>query len=393
MDRRMLWFFFVALVMVSECSVLSDYESETVVDWFMSLSDGDQTVLGWNTSQPICNFTGLACNNDNELIRWATGNIRASIPIFWGSFLNLTYISYDNSVQPTTGTLPTELGNLSRLTQLTLIQTRVGTIPTELGNLEDLTLLVIINCVLTGTIPTELGRLNNVAITLLGSSLSGTIPKEIFSSSLRSLSIYFSQVSGTIPTEVGVSSLMSDLALDTNHLSGTIPTEIGLCTTLTQLDLSNSQLSGTIPTEVNNLVNLDYLALHNNQLSGTISMFPPSVYELDLSENDFYGPILNIDFGNFNNNPEMCLVPGVSYSESLTFDQSNFCVYCASEVVASTTITSTFTATSTTTSTVTSAQPTATITVTVNTAPPPACTDIAHSYVSKTCPGAVATSF
>merc|ERR1712187_1056402 len=62
-----------------------------------------------------------------------------------------------------TGTLPTELGNLNSLLELTLYNNAItGTLPTELGNLNELEYLYLYNNAITGTLPTELGNLNEL---------------------------------------------------------------------------------------------------------------------------------------------------------------------------------------------------------------------------------------
>ena len=62
-----------------------------------------------------------------------------------------------------TGTIPAELGSLSRLRQLYLYQNRLtGTIPAELGDLGDLQWMSLSANELTGEIPVALGRLTKL---------------------------------------------------------------------------------------------------------------------------------------------------------------------------------------------------------------------------------------
>ena len=61
------------------------------------------------------------------------------------------------------GAIPTWLGNLTKLTTLSLGENNLsGAIPTELGNLTKLTYLALNNNQLTGAIPTQLGDLTNL---------------------------------------------------------------------------------------------------------------------------------------------------------------------------------------------------------------------------------------
>ena len=108
----------------------------------------------------------------------------------------------DLSGNQLTGTIPTELGNLTALLRLFLNSNSLsGSIPTELGNLTNLTVLYLYNNQLTGTIPTELGNLTNLeSLHLGGNSLSGSIPTELGNlTNLRYFLLYDNQLTGTIP--------------------------------------------------------------------------------------------------------------------------------------------------------------------------------------------------
>ena len=77
-----------------------------------------------------------------------------------------------------TGTIPSELGNLTKLKALSLSDNQLsGTIPTELGNLAKLTKLFLGGNELSGSIPTELGSLSELTKLFLGGNeLTGCIP-------------------------------------------------------------------------------------------------------------------------------------------------------------------------------------------------------------------------
>ncbi len=79
------------------------------------------------------------------------------------------------------GEIPTELGNLSSLTQLLLSRNQLtGEIPTALGDLSNLTHLLLDSNQLNGEIPAELGDLSNLQFLLLSSNqLTGEIPAEL----------------------------------------------------------------------------------------------------------------------------------------------------------------------------------------------------------------------
>jgi len=99
-----------------------------------------------------------------------------------------TRLSYGSS--QLSGTLPTELGALTRLIYMHMYDNQVtGTVPTELGSLTALTYMDIERNQLTGTMPTELGALT----------------------SLRELELLENQITGTLPTELGALTRISDL--------------------------------------------------------------------------------------------------------------------------------------------------------------------------------------
>ena len=126
---------------------------------------------------------------------------------------------------------------------------------------------------LSGTLPTDLGQLS--ALTTIACSndngLTGEIPDELFQiGSLRQIGIGNCSLIGTIPNTIGNCSYLTELNLPQNNLSGPIPPEIGNLDSLIFLDLHDNQLSGTIPPELGNLDNLLELHLNKNVLIGKL---------------------------------------------------------------------------------------------------------------------------
>jgi len=79
---------------------------------------------------------------------------------------------------------------------------------------------------LSGTIPSELANLSNlVELSLYLNQLTGSIPSELGSlSNLKKLSLMMNQLSGSIPPELGdLKSLSTGLMLNDNQLTGSIP--------------------------------------------------------------------------------------------------------------------------------------------------------------------------
>ncbi len=197
--------------------------------------------------------------------------LSGSIPTQLGNLSNLTTLDLGHN--GLSGSIPTQLGNLSNLTKLDLFASGVsGSIPAELGNLSNLTELTLAANQLSGSIPTQLGNLSNLTkLSLSYNPLSGSIPTQLGNlSNLTTLWLDENQLSGSIPTQLGNLSKLTGLSLSRNRLSGSIPTQLGNLSNLTFLSLGHNGLSGSIPTQLGNLSNLTDLYLYNNQLSGSI---------------------------------------------------------------------------------------------------------------------------
>lgn len=214
------------------------------------------------------------------------------------------------------GTIPTELGKLTGLEELTLVNKRTsGSMPTEVGKLTRLHDLVI-GCAggSCGTIdigrllPTEIGyltALNDVYVsnvdaasssipTEIGmctdlelldvedASIGGTIPSQLMLGSLTYLRFdVVSSLAGTIPTTIGniltdpnPSAPLEEAFVELNNLpavTGTLPTEIGRMSGVVELQISRLyNMGGSIPTEVGMLASVSDLELYNNDLGGVL---------------------------------------------------------------------------------------------------------------------------
>ena len=126
-----------------------------------------------------------------------------------------------------------------------------GSIPSELGNLTSLTELWLGSNRLTGAIPTELSKpcQPRGAVSFLEQAMG------------PETSSYEGGMTGPIPSELSNLANLTRLYLSGNQLTGAIPTELGNLSSLTNLSLGTNQLTGAIPTELGNLSSLTNLSL------------------------------------------------------------------------------------------------------------------------------------
>ena len=82
-------------------------------------------------------------------------------------------------------------------------QSLTGTIPTEIGNLTNLSNLDFGDNHLTGSVPSEIGNLTNLkSILIQENRLSGTIPEAIGNLPLLGKSVYLLRLMCVVPTRV-----------------------------------------------------------------------------------------------------------------------------------------------------------------------------------------------
>ena len=267
----------------------------------------------WLSARPLDEWHGVTTDSNGRVTELNLGfnELSGTIPSELGNLSNLSTL--DLGVNRLSGTIPSELGNLSNLWSLVFWGNQLsGTIPSELGNLSSLTGLYLGGNQLSGTIPSELGNLSSLTgLYLYANQLSGTIPSELGNlSSLNELDLSVNQLSGTIPSELGNLSSLNELDLSVNQLSGTIPSELGNLSSLRELILTDNRLSGTIPSELGNLSSLSALNLGNNRLSGTIPSELGNLSSLTglyLHDNQLSGTIPS-ELGNLSNLGQLYLI-------------------------------------------------------------------------------------
>ena len=288
---------------------------------------GDAT-LNWSEDTPIAEWDGVILGETPQRVTQlylVQKSLGGTIPADLGSLSRLMGLYLHRN--ELTGPIPAQLGELSSLVHLTLHRNQLsGEIPADLGDLTELTFLSLYGNQLTGELPEKLGGLSSLRWLYLhsnksadGGGLSGSIPASFGGlQNLERLMLYGNRLSGAIPTELGELSRLKSLLLHDNDLNGRIPGELGGLPGLRYLWLDDNDVSGRIPSQLGGLPNLRWLSLYGNNLSGPIpselgglsglrllildrndlsGQIPARLGELseltwlDLNDNDLSGPI------------------------------------------------------------------------------------------------------
>ena len=303
-------------VIISERAVLAAERAALTALYDATVGPGWTNSTNWKTAAPLGQWHGVRTDAIGRVIalNLRENELTGTIPPELGNLTRLQELYLNNN--DLTGPIPLELGHLTHLLRLDLSQNALaGTIPPELGHLTRLQWLILGPNELTGTIPSELGNLTNLQeLHLYYNELIGTIPRELGNlTNLERLWLNGNKLTGTIPSELGNLTNLQELYLSSNELTGTIPPALGRLTNLQDLHLSSNELIWTIPTELGRLTNLYGLHLSYNELTGAI---PPSLgnltnlQKLSLSNNELTGTIPR-ELGNLTNLQKLHL----SYNE------------------------------------------------------------------------------
>ncbi|RLM78737.1 receptor-like protein kinase 5 [Panicum miliaceum] len=295
---------------------------------------GNPTALSsWNNSRSNttasasfthCEWAGVTCNDNGQVIALAFQNFNLShpIPASICSLRNLAYLdlSYNNltgdfpaaalhgcsslqyldlsnnffsGVLPTdinqlalgmehlnlssngfSGSVPLAIAQFPKLKSLVLDTNSFnGSYPgSAIGNLTKLeTLTLATNPFSPGPIPVEFGRLKNLKILWLSDmNLTGVIPDRLSSLiELTTLALYDNKLGGEIPAWVWKLQKLENLYLYANNFTGMIGPGV-TAVSMRELDLSANWLSGAIPNAIGRMKNLTLLCLYYNKITGVI---------------------------------------------------------------------------------------------------------------------------
>ncbi|CAB9526020.1 Leucine Rich Repeat [Seminavis robusta] len=266
------------------------------LDWDTNECDWELIFLWGKVDSPelYCNdkgeIKGLEFGHTNNL----EGTLSPEISLLGNSLQALGFLR-EFQLE---GTIPTEIGLLTKLTRLELgaaalsgtVQTEFGcvqsleqlvmssvSLPSELGKVGNLTIFKVVNTDLTGSLPVEVCRMHQLTqIVVMGSPglFSGSLLPEIIRNMPKlQLLVLDQRKSGdkmTLPSEIGLLSELSSLYLIDRKLDGTVPKQLGHLTDLKFLTLKGNSIAGTMHPELFDLTNLISLDIEANQMKGSL---------------------------------------------------------------------------------------------------------------------------
>ena len=272
-----MWIAFLLL-----CSLIVGTQSAaTVTSQLQMEADAILNSGWWNTSDAhfnisdCCNWHDIFCND--------AGSIKAIKINSWGSQLATLNLSTFN------------LSTFHNLESLVISEIGLlGTIPKEIGHLSKLTHLDLSNNFLQGQVPhsiDNLRQLNYLDISL--NFIKGSIPPELWLlKNLTFLDLSNNRFNGEIPSSLGNLKQLEELDISSNYIQGSIPIELGFLKNLTRLDLSNNRFKGEIPSSLRNLKQLQKLDISHNNIQGSVPLelkFLKNITTLNLSHNRLNG--------------------------------------------------------------------------------------------------------
>lgn len=197
-------------------------------------------------------------------------------PKFIGELTNLTELKL---LCHYNGPVPAEIGNLKKLTSLTIGQTttsatadsynRFTALPEEIGNLENLTSLRLYGGFEGAAIPSTIGKLTNLTTFQIQQTGFVSLPEEIGNLKKIKNASWYNNKFKAIPAGIGGMESLTSIQMQNNELEGNIPDEIAALSNLNTLQLSNNKLSGSLEV-VTKISTLTSIYLEENQFEGGI---------------------------------------------------------------------------------------------------------------------------
>ncbi|KAH9714591.1 protein kinase domain-containing protein [Citrus sinensis] len=308
---------FIAAATANTSSTITDRDALLALKAHITHDPTNFLAKNWNTSTPVCNWTGVACDVHSHrvtVLNISSLNLTGTIPSQLGNLSSLQ--SLNLSCNRLFGSIPSAIFTIYTLKYVSLRENQVsgqipanicsnlpfldylslgknmfhGGIPSALSNCTYLQILHLSYNDFSGAVPKDIGNLSKLKELYLGRNrLQGEIPREFVNlTELERMSLSENELQGGIPRELGNLTKLEGLQLFRNNLTGGIPRELGNLTKLERLQLFWNNLTGAIPKEIGNLTKLKELSLDGNRLQGEIPLEISNLQnleELDLRHN------------------------------------------------------------------------------------------------------------
>ncbi|XP_062109251.1 receptor-like kinase TMK4 isoform X2 [Humulus lupulus] len=263
----------------------------------------------WSSTADYCAWKGIKCSNSGQVtaIYLRDMSLAGTLPSDLGTLSRLTTLSLQGNYFK--GAFPS-MANLSFLETIYLDSNNFTSIPS--GCFQGLTSLQTLNisqntnlgpwsfpaeltgssrlatlyagrCNLFGTIPDIFGSFPNLQdVSLSYNNLTGVLPSSFAGSGIRNIWLHNQQMglSGTIEVLANMTSLYQ-VWLQKNQFTGPIP-DLSHLDTLFDLQLRDNLLTGIVPTSLSSIPSLRNITLANNKLQGPMPSFPKSVTNVEL---------------------------------------------------------------------------------------------------------------
>ncbi|KAK9016722.1 hypothetical protein V6N11_079216 [Hibiscus sabdariffa] len=315
---------FRATLSVNSPGITTDQSALLVLKSRITHDPHDFLTTNWSSSTSVCNWIGVTCGSIHNrviVLNLSSMDLTGTIPSQLGNLSFLT--SFNIRHNSFHGSIPTEFIKLHRLKYLNFGNNSFsGEIPALFGYFPELQILLLYSNNFTGVIPSALSNLSKLErLSLFNNSIKGPIPSSIFNISSLQVIILGSnnligylysnvfdylpglfyldlkncQLSGKIPMSLFKCNELEYLHLGYNNLEGTVPLEISNLTSLKYFNIRGNNFSGQIPSSICNLSFLEVLFLFKNSLDGKIPRcignLSSSLLLVDLHKNNFHGKI------------------------------------------------------------------------------------------------------
>ncbi|KAL1197672.1 Receptor-like protein kinase HAIKU2 [Cardamine amara subsp. amara] len=267
----------------------------------------------WTNRNSACEFAGIFCNSDGNVIEINLGSQSlinyggngSIIDLPFNSICDMKFLAKlvlaNNSLR---GRIRKSLKKCKSMRYLDLgINSFSGDFP-AIDSLQLLELLSLNASGITGKFPwSSLKNLKRLSFLSVGDNLFNPhpFPREILNlTALNWIYMSNSSITGKIPEGIKNLVRLQNIELSDNEIAGDIPKGIVQLRNLRQLEIYNNYLTGKLPVGFGNLTNLRNFDASNNSLEGDLSELRSlkNLVSLGLFENRLTGKIPK-EFGDF----------------------------------------------------------------------------------------------